>query len=78
MKEKLNEKFEITNDPNDFVESKKIVEYLIDTCKLNMSATKIGIILSKLINVQPKDKNINNKRCRLGIKFNSYYLDFDI
>jgi phage/plasmid-associated DNA primase len=76
--EKLNEKFEITNNPNDFVESKKIIEYLIDTCKLNMSATKIGIILSKLINVQPKDKNINKKHCRLGIKLNSNNLDFDI
>ena len=66
--EKINERFEITNDPKDYVESRKIVEYLIETCKLNVSATKIGIILSKLIKVEPKDKNINKKHCRLGIK----------
>jgi phage/plasmid-associated DNA primase len=76
--DKLNEKFEITNNPNDYVETRKIIEYLIETCKLNMSATKIGIILSKLTTIEPKDKNIKNKRCRLGIKFNSNNIDIDI
>lgn len=66
--EKLNEKFEITNNVNDYVESKKIIDYLINECRLNMSTTKLGTILTKLINVNPKDKNIKNKKFRLGIK----------
>ena len=66
--EKLNEKFEITNNPNDYVESSKIIDYLIKECNLHMSSIKIGITLAKLIKVEPRDKIILKKRCRLGIK----------
>lgn len=33
-----------------------------------MSSTKIGITLSKLIKVEPRDKKIGSYRVRLGIK----------
>jgi len=66
--EKLNEKYEITNNPNDYVESKKIIDYLTNECDLHMSTVKLGMILTKLIKVEPRDKNIKNKKCRLGIK----------
>lgn len=66
--EKLNEVYEITNDINDFVESKRIIDYLINDCKMRISANKIGMILKKIIKLDKSDAVIKNKRCRLGIK----------
>jgi len=68
----FNDRFTITNNPNDHVESKTIINYLTNDCKLNISATKIGLILGKLITIEPKVSNIRNKTCRNGIKENSY------
>ena len=33
-----------------------------------MSTIKIGMILTKLINVEPRDKTLKHKKYRLGIK----------
>ena len=68
--DKLNERFEITNNPEDYVESKKIIDYFINDCDMKLSSVKIGMILSKIINVEPRDKVVNRKKVRLGIKEN--------
>jgi len=65
--EKLNEKYEVTNNPDDYIETSKIITYLTENCGLHFSATKIGIILNKLIKLDMKDKFIGHKRCKIGI-----------
>jgi hypothetical protein len=66
--DKINEAFEITNNPNDFTQTNKIIEYIINNSNLNMSVTKIGIEINKLITLEEKDKIIKKQRCKLGIK----------
>lgn len=68
FEEKILEKYEITNNKEDYVESKNIIDYIIKECNLNFSSVKIGRLLSNLINVEPRDMNIKNVKCRLGIK----------
>lgn len=68
FEEKILEKYEITNDKDDYVESKNIINYITKECELNFSSVKIGRLLSNLINVEPRDMNKNNVKCRLGIK----------
>lgn len=74
--EKLNEKYEITNNRNDCVEISKLITYLTENCNLHFSATKIGILLNKLIKINNNDKRINHKRCKIGIReINNNHLD---
>lgn len=68
FEEKILEKYEITNDKEDYVESKSIINYIIKDCNMNFSPVKIGRLLSSLINVEPRDMNIKNVKCRLGIR----------
>lgn len=72
FEEKILEKYEITNDKEDFVESKNIINYITKECNLNFSSVKIGRLLSNLINVEPRDMNKNNVKCRLGLKDRIY------
>ena len=65
---KILEKYEITNNKDDYVEFKKIISYIIKDCNINFSSVKIGRLLSSLINVEPRDMNIKNIKCRLGIR----------
>ena len=64
----INEKFEITNNSNDKVPVCEIIDYLTNKCNINMSPTKIGIILNKLISLDNKDTIFQKKRYKLGIK----------
>ena len=66
--DKILEKYEITNNKEDYVESKKIINYITKECELNYSSVKIGRLLSSLIDVEPRDMNTINGKCRLGIK----------
>ena len=68
FEEKILEKYEITNDKEDYVETKNIINYIIKDCNLNFSSVKIGRLLSNLMNVEPRDMNKNNVKCRLGIR----------
>lgn len=68
FEEKILEKYEITNNKEDYVESKNIINYIIKDCNMNFSSVKIGRLLSSLINVEPRDMNIKNIKCRLGIR----------
>lgn len=68
FEEKILEKYEITNNKDDYVESKNIINYIIKDCNMNFSSVKIGRLLSNLINVEPRDMNIKNVKCRLGIR----------
>ena len=68
FEEKILEKYEITNDKEDYVETKNIINYIIKECNLNFSSVKIGRLLTNLINVEPRDMNKNNVKCRLGIR----------
>ena len=72
FEEKILEKYEITNDNEDYVESKNIINYIIKDCNMNFSSVKIGRLLSNLINVEPRDMNIKNVKCRLGIREKLY------
>ena len=66
--EKINEKFEITNDEKDSIESSKILKYIKEECNMKISDVKIGLLLNKLIKLDNSCKTIKNKRCRIGIK----------
>jgi hypothetical protein len=66
--ERLNERFEITNNPDDYVECKRIVSYLTDVCNMKLSSVKIGMMLTRMIRLDNSIKNIRNKKCRIGIK----------
>jgi hypothetical protein len=68
FEEKILEKYEITNNKDDYIESKNIINYITKDCNMNFSSVKIGRLLSNLINVEPRDMNIKNVKCRLGIK----------
>ena len=68
FEEKILEKYEITNNKDDYIESKNIINYITKECELNFSSVKIGRLLTNLINVEPRDMNKNNIKCRLGIK----------
>jgi predicted ATPase len=68
FEEKILERYEITNKKEDYVESKEIINYITKECEMNFSAVKIGRLLTNLINVEPRDMNIKNVKCRLGIK----------
>jgi hypothetical protein len=68
FEEKILEKYEITNNKEDYVETKNIINYIIKDCNINFSSVKIGRLLSNLINVEPRDMNIKNVKCRLGIR----------
>lgn len=68
FKNKLSEAFEITHNPDDYVESKKIIDFIINDCKMRISQNKIGMVLKKIIQIEKSDAIIKNKRCRLGIK----------
>jgi hypothetical protein len=68
LKEKLLLKYEITNNSEDYVESKKLFNYVTIDCKLNYSAVKIGRILSNIINTKKRDINLKNVKYRLGIR----------
>ena len=72
FKTKLSEKYEITNNKNDYVNIREIINYLTNTCKLRMSETKIDRNLNNLIELdkEDKDKFINHKRYKVGIKIN--------
>jgi hypothetical protein len=70
--DKLNEKYDITNNDNDKTPMSEIIEYLTVKCNVNMSATKIGIIINKIITLENKDKIINKKKYKLGIKIRHY------
>lgn len=73
--EKLENDFEITNDPEDYIESAVLIEW-IKLNKLNISITKLGrdinkyCILKKFENVESKVKKISGKarQCWFGIK----------
>ena len=39
---------------------------------MHFSSVKIGRLLSNLINVEPRDMNIKNVKCRLGIREKLY------
>ena len=68
FEEKILEKYEITNNKEDYVETKNIINYIIKECEMNLSSVKIGRLLTNLINVEPRDMNIKNIKCRLGIR----------
>jgi hypothetical protein len=68
FEEKILEKYEITNNKEDYVETKNIINYIIKDCNINFSSVKIRRLLSNLINVEPRDMNIKNVKCRLGIR----------
>ena len=74
--EKLNERYEITNNENDYTETNKIISY-IKECNLNYSDTKIGKMLTSLISINKNDKIVDRKRCRVGIRLitNNFLLD---
>jgi len=65
----LEDNFIITKNKDDYVESKEIIDYLLDL-DLNMSAQKIGRELTVLIGLKPEHKKINGKNSsiRRGIK----------
>ena len=46
--DKILEKYEITNNKEDYVESKKIINYITKECELNYSSVKIGRLLSSI------------------------------
>jgi archaellum component FlaG (FlaF/FlaG flagellin family) len=66
--EKLNEEYEITNNPEDYVESSEIIFYITNICKMKLSSQKIGLIISKLISISNSISVIKAKKVRLGIK----------
>jgi hypothetical protein len=65
---KLNELYEITHSMNDKIETSLIINYLNNICQLRLSNQKIGRMLSKIIKTDIKDKLINGKKYRFGIK----------
>ena len=75
FEETLNERFESTNNIEDYVETKKIINYFIKECKMNLSSVKIGRMLTSLIKVESRDMNIKNVKCRLGIREIFYNLN---
>ena len=66
--DKINEAFEITNNPSDITPTNKIIEYIINNSNINMSVTKIGIEINKLIALDEKDKIIKKQKYKIGIK----------
>ena len=63
----LEENYIITNDIEDSVETKEILHTLQEN-NIRFSKQKIGRMLSKIIKSTKKDKVVNGKRMRLGIK----------
>jgi hypothetical protein len=51
----INARYEITGAETDRVPAKDIVDYIINECRLNMSAQKIGRNLTNLIRAKNKD-----------------------
>ena len=68
FEERILERYEVTNNIKDYIESKNIINYITKDCNMNFSSVKIGRLLSNLINVEPRDMNIKNIKCRLGIR----------
>lgn len=72
----IRKRYEVTGSIDDSVPSKDIVEYIINDCKMSgLSATKIGILLSKMIKKLnancPRDRNPIGEEVgkqRLGIR----------
>jgi len=71
LKTFLEERYEITNDPNDTVSCKSIIDFIVDECKQRLSPQKIGRELGKLIKL-PDDIEQQvvqeGKKHRRGIK----------
>jgi hypothetical protein len=73
--ENIRRRYDITGLETDNVPSAEIVDYIITECRLNLSANKIGRMLSKLITAKnrdcPKDRSPRGEEVgkqRLGIK----------
>lgn len=66
--DKLNERFVITNNRNDSVECKKLVDYFLKECNMNISTNKLGRLISSFIKLDDSIKKINNNKHRIGIK----------
>lgn len=73
--ERLNEEYEITHNIMDKVETSQIINYLHNICNLKLSVQKIGRMLSNTIKTDIKDKLINGKKFRVGIKLRPKILE---
>lgn len=60
------EKYEITNNQEDYVPCGDIIQYINNVCEMNLNSKLIGNFLSDFL-IFPT-KNINHIRCRIGIK----------
>lgn len=71
FKAMLEEQYEITNCETDKVETKLIIDFIVDTKKQRYSPQKIGRELSKLIKLPDgvaRDEVVAGKKYRLGVK----------
>ena len=70
LKPLLEQQYVITHNHDDFVESRELIDFLVTTCRVIMSETKIGIQLSNEMNLIKDMKKINKKAIRIyrGIK----------
>jgi len=67
----LEERFEITNSPDDTVACKTIIDFIVDVKKQRLSSQKIGREISKLIKMPDgieAQKVIAGQKYRVGIK----------
>ena len=70
IKSHLEKEYEITNNSDDYVAARELIDYLVKTCKLPMSDTKIGIDLGKVVKLVRDVKRENGKSVKIwkGIK----------
>lgn len=66
----LKKRYEITNNEEDFVDARELINYLIKDCEVQLSDTKIGKELLKVLKKGKDDRKIGGikKRVWLGIK----------
>ena len=70
LKPLLEQQYVITHNHDDFVESRELIDFLVTTCRVIMSETKIGIQLGNEIHLVNDMKRVNKKVFRIwrGIK----------
>lgn len=64
----IKERYEITNNEEDYVPSREIIDYIKDDCDMKFSDIQIGRILSEMLSVSNSTKMIKGVRCRCGLK----------
>ena len=65
IKSHLEKEYEITNNSDDYVAARELIDYLVKTCKLPMSDTKIGIDLRKVVKLVRDIKRENGKSLKI-------------